>query len=140
MNVPTRKTIPQALAEVLAKAAILKKPAIRRIMSKNPDAEWSVELPPYWAPERMPRVYGRINLEYVRDNEDIRDICNGADSDSWTLEKTLIDREVSRVKVQLTLTASQRYTRDEIETLKGLGKLVEQTYTPSSYVSLVCSR
>lgn len=128
----------------LTAAHILSLRSVQKEMARHPDADWDIGQ--QWdsnARRYVPTIVGSICLGYVHPeagDPDIRDVATGADSDSWTVKLTPIDRVLKcGARLRIELTAWQAYAKDEVEMLKGIGVLREVEQKQYSYTTLSCS-
>jgi len=114
---------------------ILRRKDVQELVRKHPDANWNVHNSSAY--KNIPTLVGEIHLGYI--DEDIRDLCTLADSDSWCLRHELINKTVRGLKIELVITAWHSYTEDEKDTLRGIGKMQTFHNKPSTYEALVCN-
>lgn len=127
-------------------ARILSLKSVQSIMAKNPDADWNVEYKYEYAPDCWLPTEDVLDAVLVGtvaittdDDLDIRDLANDATVDSWVYKTRIKKRSTAGSCVEIAIVVFQPYTEDEVDLLKAVGVLQENTYTPRSYNTLACS-
>ena len=132
------ESIQRQIEDYRARAKLLNMPIVKRLAQKYPDADF------YAYSNRT--VKGQINIfqsAYEMESGEGFDISELPDvqaySDSYKLKKTLVSKTHKvngrDVNVIVELDVEQRFTTEEKDLLRTLGKLQRQT---SEYDTLVC--
>jgi len=121
----------QEISELKAKIKLLNDPAVKKLADLHPDATWT-------ASAYSNAVRGQIHV--WADDYDISSLEGvWTDSTSYNFAQSLVDKTYRRdgkeLRVRLSIRAEQRFTDEEKEILRSIGKLQKQT---SEYETLVC--
>jgi hypothetical protein len=128
------ENIARQINDYKVRAKLLSAPIVKKLALKHPDAE-------FYAHPGV--VRGTINLYQSRYENNPVDISGldgvSATSNSYRLKRVLLDKQYKingeMTRVVLEIDAEQQYSEEEVELLRSIGKLQQQTNT---YDALVC--
>ena len=112
---------------------VLSQPWAQTLERRYPEAHWCVTAEGH--------LEGHINLGYVSETEyglPFRDWAKYVDSDSYIIDHDIFRRNVGDINITLRLTGYVKYTADELQLLRDLGKV--HRVMPQAYDTVYCER